>query len=111
MADLPLDFGIFEAHGGFIGLHAVVLLSQANSVREAALNTMRFFRHESCGQCTPRRAGTDKMVRLLAGSPVPAAFSEDLMQVMRDASTCALGQAAANGVRHLMAHFPEEMGE
>lgn len=65
MADRPMDFGVWEAEGGLIGSHAVVILSQQDSVREAALKTMRFFKHESCGQCTPCRAGTDKMVRML----------------------------------------------
>ena len=109
MADLPLDFGTFERHGGFVGSHAVVVLGEGDGVRDAALNTMRFFRHESCGQCTPCRAGTEKMVRLLDGPPAARALYEDLMGVMRDASICGLGQAAANCVRHLMEHFPEEL--
>ena len=110
MADLPLDFGTFEKHGGFVGSHAVVVLGDGDRVRDAALNTMRFFRHESCGQCTPCRAGTEKMVRLLEGPPAARALYEDLMAVMRDASICGLGQAAANCVAHLMKHFPDELG-
>jgi formate dehydrogenase len=109
MAGLPLDFGTFEKHGGFVGSHAVVVLGHRDSVRDAALNTMRFFRHESCGQCTPCRVGTEKMVRLLEGPPAARALYEDLMGVMRDASICGLGQAAANCVAHLMQHFPEEL--
>ena len=109
MADLPLDFGTFEPHGGFVGSHAVVVLSQADNLAYAVLNTMRFFRDESCGQCTPCRAGTDKIVRLLeAGTPDPALL-DDLSLVMRDSSICGLGQAASNCLRHLMTHFPEEM--
>ena len=109
MADLPLDFGSFEPHGGFIGSHAVVVLSQTDAVRDAVLNTMRFFRHESCGQCTPCRVGTEKMVRMLDDPATDHALYADLMAVMADASICGLGQAAANCVRHLMEHFPEEM--
>ncbi|MGR3436010.1 MAG: NADH-ubiquinone oxidoreductase-F iron-sulfur binding region domain-containing protein [Shimia sp.] len=108
MADNPMDFGVFEKHGGFIGSHAVVILSEADSVKAAALNTMKFFRHESCGQCTPCRSGTDKMVRLLEDGVTDEPLYHDLMQVMGDASICGLGQAAANCVRHLMTHFPEE---
>ena len=109
MADLPLDFGSFEPHGGFIGSHAVVVLSQADAVRDAVLNTMRFFRHESCGQCTPCRVGTQKMVAMLGDPATDHALYADLMAVMADASICGLGQAAANCVRHLMERFPEEM--
>ena len=109
MADLPMDFGVFEKHGGLIGSHAVVILSDKDSIHEAALNTMRFFKHESCGQCTPCRSGTDKMVRMLQDPATETALYEDLMFVMGDSSICGLGQAAANCVRHLMTHFPEEM--
>ena len=107
MADLPLDFGTFEPHGGFIGSHAVVVLSEADSVRDAVLNTMRFFAHESCGQCTPCRAGTARLVELLRRPDVP--LMEELVEVMADASICGLGQAAGNCVRHLIRHFPEEL--
>jgi formate dehydrogenase len=84
------------------------VLSQHDSVRAAALNTMRFFRHESCGQCTPCRSGTDKMVRLLEAGETDGALYDDLAAVMADASICGLGQAAGNCVRHLREHFPEE---
>ncbi len=110
MADRAMDFGTWEAEGGFIGSHAVVILSQHDSVRDAVLNTMRFFRHESCGQCTPCRAGTDKIVRLLETRNADPALYDDLIAVMRDASICGLGQAAGNCLRHLMTHFPEEFG-
>ena len=108
MADTPMDFGAFEPHGGFIGSHAVVILSQADSVRDAALNTMRFFKHESCGQCTPCRSGTDKMVRLLEAHDANPDLYDDLIEVMQGSSICGLGQAAGNCVRHLMQHFGEE---
>ncbi len=109
MADLPLDFGSFEPHGGFVGSHAVVILSEADSIKEAALNTMRFFKHESCGQCTPCRVGTQKMVGMLQDPATEHELYNDLMTVMGDSSICGLGQAAANCVRHLMTYFPEEM--
>ena len=109
MADLAMDFGSFEPHGGFIGSHAVVILSEHDSILDAALNTMRFFRHESCGQCTPCRAGTDKMVALLLDPGTQHPLYDDLIQVMEDSSICGLGQAAGNCVKHLMKYFPEEM--
>lgn len=110
MADRPMDFGTWEKEGGFIGSHAVVILSQHDSVRAAALNTMQFFKHESCGQCTPCRSGTDKIVRLLEAHETDRDLYDDLLMVMRDSSICGLGQAAGNCVEHLMKHFPEEFG-
>ncbi len=109
MADKAMDFGSFEPFGGFVGSHAVVILSTQDSVREAVLNTMEFFKHESCGQCTPCRAGTDKMVRLLKETAPDQPLMADLMQVMSDSSICGLGQAAGNCVAHLIKYFPEEL--
>ncbi|MEM8694152.1 MAG: NADH-ubiquinone oxidoreductase-F iron-sulfur binding region domain-containing protein [Pseudomonadota bacterium] len=108
MADRAMDFGTWEKEGGFIGSHAVVILSKEDSVRAATLNTMKFFAHESCGQCTPCRSGTDKMVRLLQAQEQDPDLFEDLLTVMGDSSICGLGQAAGNCVKHLMKHFPEE---
>ncbi|MEM9734506.1 MAG: NADH-ubiquinone oxidoreductase-F iron-sulfur binding region domain-containing protein [Pseudomonadota bacterium] len=108
MADRAMDFGTWEKEGGFIGSHAVVILSDQDSVRDATLNTMKFFSHESCGQCTPCRSGTDKMVRLLEARDDNNEMYEDLLTVMGDSSICGLGQAAGNCVKHLMKHFPEE---
>ncbi len=109
MGDQPLDFGIFEKHGGFIGSHAVVILSDKDSVKDATVNLMRFFEHESCGQCTPCRAGTEKMVKLLEADSHDEALIGELMGVMRDASICGLGQAAPNPVAHLLKYFPEDL--
>ncbi len=109
MADMAMDFGSFEPHGGLIGSHAVVVLSQTDSVRAAVLNTMKFFKHESCGQCTPCRAGTDKIVRLLQEPAPDQPVLRELLQVMSDSSICGLGQAAGNSVAHLIKYFPEEL--
>ena len=109
MAHMPLDFGTFEEHGGFVGSHALIVLSDRDSVQDAALNLMRFFRHESCGQCTPCRSGTDKMVRMLEAGDLDHDLAEELMVVMRDSSICGLGQAASNSVAHLLRHFPEDV--
>ncbi len=108
MADRAMDFGTWEKEGGFIGSHAVVILSDRDSVRDVVLNTMRFFKHESCGQCTPCRSGTDKLVRLLDAHVQNSELYHDLLTVMGDSSICGLGQAAGNCVKHLMKHFPEE---
>ena len=108
LAHLPLDFGTFEKFGGFIGSHAIVILSDQDSIKDAALNTMRFFKHESCGQCTPCRSGTDKMIRLLEEGNKELELYNALIKVMGDSSICGLGQAAGNCVTHLIKYFPEE---
>ena len=108
LASLPLDFGVFEEYGGLIGSHAIVILSDHDNIKEAALNTMRFFKHESCGQCTPCRSGTDKMISLLEDNNKELDLYNALIKVMSDSSICGLGQAASNCVSHLIKYFPEE---
>ncbi|GGK32986.1 NAD(P)H-dependent oxidoreductase subunit E [Salinarimonas ramus] len=107
MADLPLDFGVLEPHKAFVGSHAVVVLSDRDDVRAVALNLVRFFRHESCGQCTPCRSGTQKLEALLDAGRWDLHLLGDLEQVLRDASICGLGQAAANPVASVLNFFPE----
>jgi len=107
LADEPLDFGLLDRHGAFVGSHAIVVFSDHDDLRNVALNLMRFFRHESCGQCTPCRAGTQKIVQLLEDGRWEAPLLDDLALVMRDASICGLGQAAANPVTSILRHFPE----
>ncbi len=109
MADLPLDFGQLEKHGCFVGSHAVVILSDKDDMKDVALNLMRFFEDESCGQCTPCRAGTEKAVKLMDRPRWDAALLEELSTVMRDASICGLGQAAANPMLSVLKHFRDEV--
>lgn len=110
LANLPLDFDTLQPHGCFIGSAAVVVLSQHDSARAAALNVMRFFAHESCGQCTPCRVGTDKAAQLMTAPVWDADTLQDLAQVMGDASICGLGQAAPNPIRCVLQYFPQEVG-
>jgi formate dehydrogenase len=110
LADVPLDFDTLQPHGCFIGSAAVMVLSQHDSARKAALNVMRFFAHESCGQCTPCRVGTDKAAQLMASPVWDADTLQDLAQVMGDASICGLGQAAPNPIRCVLQYFPHEVG-
>ncbi len=107
--DVPLDFDTLQPHGTFIGSAAVVILSDQDSARDAALNMLRFFEDESCGQCTPCRAGCEKAVKLMQADTWDQELLEDLCQVMGDASICGLGQAAPNPIRLTMKHFPEEI--
>jgi formate dehydrogenase len=109
LADVPLDFDTLQPHGCFIGSAAVVVLSESDSAREAALNVMRFFAHESCGQCTPCRVGTDKAAQLMTAKAWDADTLQDLAQVMGDASICGLGQAAPNPIRCVLDYFPHEV--
>ena len=109
MNDIPLDFDTLQPYGCFIGSAAVIVLSQYDSARDAALNMMKFFAHESCGQCTPCRVGTAKAAQLMQAQVWDNATLEDLNQVMTDASICGLGQAAPNPVRCVQTYFPEEI--
>jgi len=109
MADIPLDFGQLEKHGCFVGSHAVVILSDKDDMKAVALNLMKFFRDESCGQCTPCRNGTEKAVKLMSEPHWDKELLEDLAQVMADASICGLGQAAPNPLRSVLKYFPEDV--
>jgi formate dehydrogenase len=109
LADLPLDFDTLQPHGCFIGSAAVIVLSQHDKARDAAMNMMKFFEHESCGQCTPCRVGTSKAAALMAEPLWDHGTLEDLNQVMVDASICGLGQAAPNPVRCVQKYFPHEV--
>ena len=110
MAHIPLDFDTLQPHGCFIGSAAVIVLGEQDRARDAALNMMRFFAHESCGQCTPCRVGTDKAARLMQADVWDRATLEDLNIVMTDASICGLGQAAPNPVRCVVKYFAHEIG-
>ena len=109
MGDLPLEFGSLEKYGCFVGSHAVVILSDKDNAKAAALNLMRFFEDESCGQCTPCRVGTEKAVKLMQQSKWDEGLLEQLGQAMSDASICGLGQAAANPLRSVLKHFREDL--
>ena len=106
---LPLDFDTLQPYGCFIGSAAVIVLSQKDRARDAALNMMKFFEHESCGQCTPCRVGTAKAVRLMQAPVWDNPTLEDLNGVMTDASICGLGQAAPNPVRSIQKYFAQEI--
>jgi formate dehydrogenase len=108
MDDIPLDFGTLEKYGCFIGSAAIVILSQKDSVRGAALNLMRFFEDESCGQCTPCRVGTQKAAILMEKPVWNRKLLDELSQAMRDASICGLGQAASNPLASVIKYFPDE---
>ena len=109
MKDIPLDFDTLQPYGCFIGSAAIIVLGHLDAARDAALNMMQFFAHESCGQCTPCRLGTTKAVQLMQAKVWDNQTLEDLNQVMADASICGLGQAAPNPVRCVQKYFPLEI--
>ncbi len=109
MADLPLDFGTLEPHGCFVGSHAVVILSDQDDMKAVALNLMRFFEDESCGQCTPCRVGTEKAVKLMEEGPWDETLLTQLSAAMRDASICGLGQAAPNPLMCVFKYFRDDL--
>lgn len=107
--DVPLDFDTLQPHGTFIGSAAVVVLSDADRPRDAALNMLRFFEDESCGQCTPCRVGCEKAVKLMQQDVWDKSLLNDLCSIMQDASICGLGQAAPNAIRLTMKHFADDI--
>ena len=110
LADEPLDFDTLQTHGCFIGSAAVIILSDHDRVRDAARNTIQFFAHESCGQCTPCRVGCSRAAQLMESPIWDALLLEELATVMEDASICGLGQAAPNPIRCTIRYFPKEVG-
>jgi formate dehydrogenase len=109
LSDLPLDFDTLHEHGCFIGSAAVIVLSDRDDLKAVALNLMRFFEDESCGQCTPCRNGTEKAARLMAAERWDRELLEALSEVMMEASICGLGQAAPNPLLSVLRYFPEEL--
>jgi formate dehydrogenase len=107
--DIPLDFDTLNQYGCFIGSAAVVVFSQHDKARDLALNALKFFEDESCGQCTPCRAGTSKAVKLMEKTQWDQPLLEELSSAMMDASICGLGQAAPNPIRSVIKYFPDEL--
>lgn len=109
LGDVPLDFDTLQPYGCFIGSAAVIVLSDQDRAVDAARSMMRFFRDESCGQCTPCRVGTAKALALIEQPRWNTVLLGELSQVMRDASICGLGQAAPNPVDCVIRYFPQEL--
>jgi formate dehydrogenase len=109
MGDIALDFDTLQPHGCFIGSAAIVVLSQRDTAAAAARNLMKFFRDESCGQCTPCRVGTAKALALMQAPSWNRPLLQELSQAMMDASICGLGQAAPNPALCVMKHFAHEV--
>ena len=111
LGDVPLDFDTLQPHGCFIGSAAIVVLSDLDSAKECAINSMHFFEHESCGQCTPCRVGTSKAIQLMKQDTWDTELMNELSEVMVDASICGLGQAAPNPMLSVIKFFPQEVSK
>lgn len=109
LGDIPLDFDTLQPYGCFIGSAAIVILSDQDSAKDCAINSMHFFEHESCGQCTPCRVGTSKAIQLMTQENWNTELMNELSDVMVDASICGLGQAAPNPMLSVMKYFPQEV--
>ena len=109
LGDLPLDFGTLEPYGCFIGSAAVVVFGEQDSMKDVALNLMRFFADESCGQCTPCRVGTEKALKLMSGDRWDKGLLAELSKTMAEASICGLGQAAGNPINSVLKYVPEDL--
>jgi len=109
MADIPLDFGTLEKHGCFIGSGAIVIFSDKDDVKKVALNLLKFFNDESCGQCTPCRVGTEKAVKLMEKNNWDEKLLKELVVTMSDASICGLGQAAGNPITCTLNFFKDHI--
>jgi len=111
MNDIPLDYGSKELMdaGCFLGSAAVVVLSDHDNMKDVALNLLKFFEEESCGQCTPCRSGTEKTVKLMQEKNWNKEKLKDLSEVMAQASICGLGQAATNPLNSVLKYFSNEI--
>ena len=109
MADIPLDFGTLDEYGCFVGSHAVMVFSDKDDIRDVAVNVLRFFEDESCGQCTPCRVGCEKAVKLMENGQWDPSLLRELGDAMRDASICGLGQAAPNPLFSVLDRFAEDL--
>ena len=107
--DVPMDFDTLQPHDTFIGSAAVVILSDKDSARSAALNMLKFFEDESCGQCTPCRVGCEKAVKLMENTRWDTELLEEVCKTMVDASICGLGQAAPNAIKSTIKYFRDEV--
>lgn len=109
LGDIPLDFDTLNQYGCFIGSAAIIVFSQQDRARDLALNSLKFFEDESCGQCTPCRAGTAKAVQLMQKQNWDQPLLNELSSAMMDASICGLGQAAPNPLQSVIKYFPHEL--
>ena len=111
MNNIPLDYGSKELTdaGCFLGSAAIVVLSDKDNMKKVALNLLKFFEEESCGQCTPCRSGTEKTVKLMKEKNWNKEKLADLSEVMAQASICGLGQAATNPLNSVLRYFENEI--
>ena len=110
-----MDYDGLREHGSGLGTAAVIVMDQSTDVVRAISRLSAFYKHESCGQCTPCREGTGWMWRMMerinAGNASIDEIDmlEDVSRRIEGHTICALGDAAAWPVQGLIRHFREEM--
>ena len=114
MLDVPMDYDSLAAAGTALGSGALLILDDTHCVVDVALSFARFFKHESCGKCTPCREGTLRLYQLLEGitkgegREEDLALIEELANMMYRAPLCPLGQTAPLPIMSTIKYFRSE---
>lgn len=115
LLDLPLNWSAMTKAGATVGSGAIVVCDDRACMLDMALNSVRFFRNESCGKCVPCRTGSQKLVDILTawtqgsrGADDLAVYN-DLTHALRMTSICGLGQVVPVPIASVMKHFPDEV--
>ncbi|QIK95720.1 NADH-quinone oxidoreductase subunit NuoF [Sphingomonas sp. HDW15A] len=115
IADAPMDFDGLKELGSGLGTAAVIVMDKSTDIVRAISRISYFYKHESCGQCTPCREGTGWMWRtmekLRTGDAEPATIDRlfDVTKQVEGHTICALGDAAAWPIQGLIRHFRPEL--
>jgi NADH:ubiquinone oxidoreductase subunit F (NADH-binding) len=115
MIDTPLEWDTLAKAGSMLGSGAVVIIGDGACMLDMALNSVRFFRNESCGKCVPCRVGTQKLTEVITRAVRGQSRAEDLKTIddldhaMRLASICGLGQIASKPITSVIEHFRAEV--
>ena len=112
--DEPIDFDNLVAKGSMMGSGGAIVMDEDNCMVDVAKFYMEFICDESCGKCTPCRIGTRRMLEILTkitegkGTLEDLDKLEEISNLIKTGSLCALGQTASNPVMSTMKHFREE---
>ena len=112
--DEPIDFDNLVAKGSMMGSGGAIVMDEDNCMVDVAKFYMEFICDESCGKCTPCRIGTRRMLEILTkitegkGTLEDLDKLEEIADLIKTGSLCALGQTAANPVLSTMKHFRDE---
>jgi NADH-quinone oxidoreductase subunit F len=113
--DAPMDFDGLKALGSGLGTAAVIVMDKSTDIVRAISRLSYFYKHESCGQCTPCREGTGWMWRVMERLRTGEARVDeidtllDVTKQVEGHTICALGDAAAWPIQGLLRHFRPEV--